>query len=507
MKMKPGANNAIRMAFLLAAGAACLGQDGGPYFSLSSHATFAPGEKASVSLSAWGVDQLEFRVYRVQDPVKFFEQLEDPHQFGGSAPRPAHERTFLERLRIWKRELRADIRRSLREQFTESPSQRLSALWPGKKSAPLKKGAQFAPAPVLNPQQLVATFQQRVSAHRRWDEQKVEVPVKDKGIYLVEAVRQNLRAYTVLMVSGAALITKTAQGRMIAIVTDRATGEPAAGAPVYLLARDKQLAEAKTNADGIAEIPLKGARPGSLRMVARRGDDWAVTTPEDYSFRNLEEQWMGYVYTDRPVYRPGHTVHFKAILRVRGAQGYQTPSGKSVPVEIHDADQNAVYQKNLTVSATGAIRDDFTLPAGAALGYYYVQVKAGEHFISGDFEVEEYKKPEYEVRVSAERPRILQGDSMRMTIDARYYFGEPVAGAQVHWTVSRSGYWFPLLRGEEDEESGMDSGDGGEGDEGGDGDNMQEGEARWTPKADSPFPCARSLPKTGRTITTPWRRG
>ena len=26
---------------------------------------------------------------------------------------------------------------------------------------------------------------------------------------------------------------------------------------------------------------------------------------------------MGYIYTDRPVYRPGHTVHFKGVLRQR----------------------------------------------------------------------------------------------------------------------------------------------------------------------------------------------
>ena len=33
---------------------------------------------------------------------------------------------------------------------------------------------------------------------------------------------------------------------------------------------------------------------------------------------------------------------------------------------------------------------------------------------------------------------------MQATIDARYYFGEPVNGAKVKYAVYRSRYWFPL---------------------------------------------------------------
>ena len=75
-----------------------------------------------MSLSAWNVDTLEFRVYRVNDPVQFFQQLESAHEFGGRVPRPPHQRTLLERIHAWKHGLRTSIRRGLRAQFTESPS-------------------------------------------------------------------------------------------------------------------------------------------------------------------------------------------------------------------------------------------------------------------------------------------------------------------------------------------------------------------------------------------------
>ena len=100
-------------------------------------------------------------------------------------------------------------------------------------------------------------------------------------------------------------------------------------------------------------------------------------------------------------------------------------------MEIQDAEQKPVYQKTLTASANGTIHDDLELPASAALGSYSIQVQAGdENFMNGNFEVEEYKKPEYEVRVTPAKARILQGETAQAIIDARYYFGEPVSRRQ-----------------------------------------------------------------------------
>ena len=85
------------------------------------------------------------------------------------------------------------------------------------------------------------------------------------------------------------------------------------------------------------------------------------------------------------------------------------------------------------------------MPASAALGNYSIKCAAGEEsYMNGSFEVEEYKKPEYEVRVTPGKTRMLQGESVQAVIDARYYFGEPVSGAKVKYAVYRGRYWFPL---------------------------------------------------------------
>jgi uncharacterized protein YfaS (alpha-2-macroglobulin family) len=440
--MTRSVNSILRLVVLLSAAAAGLSQsESEPYFALSSARTFGPHGKPSVSMTAWNVSALQFRVYRVHDPVQFFQQLEDPHQFGGRAPRPPRRRTLLETIHRWKRGVRANIRRSLRAQFTEAPSAHLSAL---RSSPPATKGAHYADVPLLNPEQLVCAFPQPVRARTRWDQETVEVPVQEKGVYLVEAVSGDLRAYTILMVSDSVLITKTARGRLLSALVDRETGQPIAGASVSLLTRDRAAVQAKTDASGIAEIPFDASHSNDLRVVARRGDDFAANAVAAYGFGSNADEWRGYLFTDRPVYRPGHTVHFKGVLRVIGPAGYSVPAGKPVTVTVTDPEQKSIYQKTLTTSEAGSIHGDLDLPAQAALGVYFVEVKAGEGAMSGNFEVEEYRKPEYEVRVTPSQQRVLQGETVRVAIDARYYFGEPVAGAKVQYGVYRERYWFPL---------------------------------------------------------------
>lgn len=417
-----------------------------PYFSLTSARTFGSNGRPTISMGAYNVTSLEFRVYRINDPVKFFEQLEDSHQFGGQVQRPSHEPTLLERIHSWKRGLRANIRRTMRGQFTEAPSAHFSSLR-STSGAVVTKGTQYAEAPVLNSQQLVLTFIQPVHSTSRWDSETVNIDVKQKGIYLVEAVNKELRAYTILMVSDIVSLTKAGRGRVSTFVADRNSGQPLPGAEVFAITRTGAARVGETNADGMVEFTPAKLATGTdqeYRFLARRGADVAATTMTADAFASDRDRLTGYVYTDRPVYRPGHTVHFKGILRLRAAVGYEVPSAQSVSIEIQDPEQKPVYRKTVTTSASGSVQDELVLPAAAALGSYSINLKYGESQASGGFEVEEYKKPEYEVRVTPAKTRVLEGEAVQATIEARYYFGEPVPGAKVKYSIYRSRYFYPL---------------------------------------------------------------
>ena len=69
---------------------------------------------------------------------------------------------------------------------------------------------------------------------------------------------------------------------------------------------------------------------------------------------------------------------------------------------------------------------------------------SGELQATGGFEVQEYRKPEFEVIVTPAARFVVQGRDAVVTVQARYYFGQPVANGPLRWVVNEQGYYSPL---------------------------------------------------------------
>jgi uncharacterized protein YfaS (alpha-2-macroglobulin family) len=433
-------------------------------FNLSTSKTFAPGEQPSIHLYTHNVDALEFRIYRVNDPVKFIENLRELHSFGPEAgllgQEQIDERTWLEKFHDWKANLWEDIREFFRGQFShvarQSLRRRQSSI---QRSSRIVSEAEFAQVPILNQSQLVARWRQLVPATYISDSNDLPVPKLDAGLYLLEATDGQFKAYTLVMVTQMALVTRTAPGSVIAYVVDRVTGQPIPDAKVDAGFGQKLAASATTDAGGSAELAVAGSKSeqDDLWVVAGKGHEFAASTPGSWALNGMSSSgsYAGYVYTERPVYRPTHTVHWKAILREHDGNSLALPKPGNVHVTITDESEKAVFDKQMPISATGDVTGDFDLPKDAALGYYYINVGDRPDELLGSFHVEDYRKPEYRVQVTASQKRVLEGATMPVTIDSRYFFGEPVANATVKYRVyNERHYWWG-----EDEDDSSDSSD------------------------------------------------
>jgi len=430
-------------------------------FSLSTTRTFAPGESVKVQLLARNVPALEFRVYKVRDAEKFFSGLKDLHSFGAEAQssnEKIDEETWIERLHDFKAHLSWLVRRFFRGQFTDdardSFRERQTSL--GKRSR-VVGATEFAQIPILNPSQLVARWKLETPPALVSETQQLPIDGLAAGVYLIEATDGTYKAYTVAIVTSIAVVERVSNGQASLYVADRKTGAPVAQADVALWANRKQQSTAQTGADGLVTLtmnqtsappsPAGGPEPENVWILARHGGDAALVTPWSYNFApGQASNLRAYIYTDRPVYRPGHTVHIKAVVRREKNDALELPDAKSVKLIVNDADSKTVLQQDLAVSTHGTVTADLNLAADAWLGYYTVSIGAGgdvQNGGSGSFYVEEYKKPEYQVTVKSTAPRVLQGNDIQVTIEARYFFGEPVANAKVKYVVHTSThYWW-----------------------------------------------------------------
>lgn len=453
----------LRLAFAIVIALPLASQSENPYFSLSTTRTFGSNEEPSVGLSGVDVAAVQIRVYRVNDPIKFYAGLEGTHFFGATDETRRRKKTLIEMVHDWKRELRRTIRRDLRAQFSESPSAHFTKPEePEADTPPATKETYFAQAPVLNQEQLVLSFIQPVSSEDRWNAITVPVRVKEKGLYLVEAVNRNLRAYTILSVTDIVMINKMGKTDLLSYIANRQTGEPVAGVSISQVDKHSDSSIQETDANGITMLKAPSKHGDTLRLVAVKGKDIAFNEVGAYN-RESTAALVGYVYTDRPVYRPGDKIRFRGVLRREAPVGYETPASQSVSVEITDPDGKSIYQKTLTTNSNGVIHDELDTDKDSALGNFYIQVHSDSNTVSGNFEIQEYKKPEYEVRVNPEKARVLEGETVKAVIDSKYYFGEPVAGAKVTYSIHRSRYWFPYWYepGEDMDNSQADSDDSG----------------------------------------------
>lgn len=159
-------------------------------------------------------------------------------------------------------------------------------------------------------------------------------------------------------------------------------------------------------------------------------------------------QTKTFVMTDRPVYRPKQKVRFK--LWVRHAKYDQADTsayaGQHFSVGVYNPNDEQIYTHNLQADAYGGLEGEFEIPADAPLGVYRISHGSGIVYGGNTFRVEEYKKPEFEVKVEAPAEPVKLGEKIQAVIKANYYFGSPVTQATVKYKVYRSAEddrWYP----------------------------------------------------------------
>ena len=265
----------------------------------------------------------------------------------------------------------------------------------------------------------------------------INLPPMPPGVYLLDFAGGERPAWAVVNVTNLAVVVKRSPRRALVWVTDFRNGAIVPGASVTAYRRNGEAARRiRTGADGVA---LTDLTPGEETFVIRRGADLAgVPTAQGDPDGGLRAHFQ----TDRPIYRPGQRVRFKAILRRTRGQGYAVVAGKACTVGIRDPKDNALDEVRLTSTAMGSVEGAFDLPEEGMTGAYTLVLKTGNDTAYQTLTVAEYRKPEFKVDVRPLAKRYLAGDEVAFEVDAATYFGAPVPQAAIHYRARRSGMAF-----------------------------------------------------------------
>ena len=195
----------------------------------------------------------------------------------------------------------------------------------------------------------------------------------------------------------------------------------------------------------------------------RNTPDIYVSTNKDKAFRETQlegsydydkenyDKMVTQVFTDRGIYRPGQTVHASVIAYQNTKQDYKTKaaSEQTFDIVLKDANYKEIGRKSVTTDRFGTAAADFNLPTSGLTGSFSIYADYGTKG-SKDFQVDEYKRPTFDVNFDEYKEKYAVGDSIKLIGRAKSFAGVPVQGAKVHYVVTRrSSYWCSFYEGSE----------------------------------------------------------
>lgn len=289
------------------------------------------------------------------------------------------------------------------------------------------------------------------------------------GLYLLrvsspETASKGYAPYSHLLIVGTANLTmKYAVDSVLIWATDVQTGAPLANAPITLYDPGyNPITSGTTDADGLLCLPIDRVtdlyqpRYAVLQTDSQFGVGYIGWSDgiEPYQFGQnynyYPSKYVAYLYTDRPIYRPDQPVYFRGVVRTQSDVTFTPPDFATIPVKIYDVNGQIVFDQSVQLSQYGTFSGQFDIAADAGLGYYSLQVElpptdptnSYPPTTSIGFGVAEYRLPEFQVNVTPAADQVVQGDTISVTIDSRYFFGGLVSNANVEYSVVSDPYIF-----------------------------------------------------------------
>ncbi len=297
-----------------------------------------------------------------------------------------------------------------------------------------------APAPV--PEALVQAVLERLeTADRRLRRLRLRVAAAVGGVLaaavlLLAALQWHYQTLAAtpydLAVLGQRTLLAAAPASLRVRLVNRSTGAAMAAVPVTVEllggpAGPVQLARFDTDADGSARprfrLPEWGDGSYRLRVTAATpGGAEVVEQPV-----RLRRSWRVMLSSDKPVYQPGQTIRLRALALRR--PDLRPVAGEPATFTVSDPKGNVVFKERRPTSKYGITSADCELAGEIIEGNYSVACTVGDTPTRLAVEVRRYVLPKFKLDVQPDKPFYAPGETTRVTVQASYFFGQPVAGA------------------------------------------------------------------------------
>lgn len=203
---------------------------------------------------------------------------------------------------------------------------------------------------------------------------------------------------------------------------------------------------------------IKGA--DTLKTKYNKGIVYQDEKPEPGEF---EAKAM--VYFDRAIYRPGQKMFFKGIVIQKKDKEKSVVPFLSVKVLIEGPNNETLSEYDVQTNEFGSFTGEFLIPKNALTGEFTLSIEEADDYESDSkyydkkedehsfwdnvdfndqefsFQVEEYKRPTFEVKFDEIKEDYTYGDTIKISGNAKTLAGSNLTNAAVSYTVSKGRYY------------------------------------------------------------------
>lgn len=184
-----------------------------------------------------------------------------------------------------------------------------------------------------------------------------------------------------------------------------------------------------------ATFSVKGDDPNEYLTIDR--NSYTEKYDADFTKNQL------FLFTDRSSYRPGQKMMISGFAYKAGyfMDKARVRSNEKLTITINDVNGEVVKTLEVVTDKNGDFHADVMLPTRTLTGRFTI---SSENFV-GDFYVEEYKRPTFEVTIEEPQGVNEIGKEVDICGSARLFSGTPMMGARGSATISvskLSRYWW-----------------------------------------------------------------
>ncbi|MCU7617046.1 MG2 domain-containing protein [Chryseobacterium sp. PBS4-4] len=175
---------------------------------------------------------------------------------------------------------------------------------------------------------------------------------------------------------------------------------------------------------------------------------------EDYN-PNKETRTKAQIFTDRAIYRPGQTVYFKVINTKIEQEAESVVSNLKQKIMLKDANNQEVSFQDFTTNEFGSYHGSFVLPKGKLNGNFSLSTDGNSNGYKY-FQVEEYKRPKFEVTFEPVKDEYKYGQTIELKGKAMMFSGVALSNTNINYEIKKQNIrwrYFPWYPNDNDNEN------------------------------------------------------